>query len=266
MRKLNLIGLSAILAFTTSSAFALHDPQSESVGKGAEQTTVEATPAQTGLKATVGTWAEGSVADVRDGNRLGGIAYLQVDYLLPEAWKVGVLNRVGFNLSDPIQWAKLRLLAEKSGFVDTGDVGNKFTLRVEPRTTNAKFDKMGRIVETIARFDFTFPVEGILSMKLREEPKIQFNTKADQDLAYNGVEVGPVIVAGPLFFNPNLINYQEMNNAGNFDAGFGFNSVIEYGIIDDLAVSLWTEYRTPYTAGANFAATTEWSLELNYTF
>ena len=270
MRKRNVLGGFAITVLMASTALAAHNvPDVASTATGTEQATVAATPAaEEGFKLSLGTWAEGTLATIRDRDTLAGVVWSQLDYALPEEWRVGVLNEVSYGYGSPIdvQWNRLRFLAEKKGFVDTGSVGNKLTLRAEPRTTNAKFDESGRIVEFISRFDFTFPVEGVFSVKLREEPKLQFNTKSNQDLAYNGVEVGPVIAMGSLLFNANLVNFQKMNSVGTLDAGFGVNNYIEYGLTDNLFVDLWAEYKTPYTAAADLVATTEWALELYYTF
>lgn len=276
MRKINtmsILAMTTLIASTT--AWAAHNALDSSAVTGAEQASISATPAaEEGFKTTLGTWAEGTLSTIRDSETVVGTTWLQLDYALPQEWRVGVLGEVAYNYGSPVdvQWTRLRLLAEKNSFVDTASVGNKLTLRAEPRTSHAKFDESGRIVELTSRFDFTFPLEGILSAKLREEPRLQFNTKANAELthrsflAYNGIELGPVVAAGAFLFNPNLVNYQVLSNTGALDAGFGINSYIEYGITDSLFVDLWTEYKTPYTAGADLVATTEWTLELYYTF
>jgi hypothetical protein len=267
MKKMTIIGITL---FTVAIVFALNAKAATQTTGMAAETTVAATPLFANIKPTVGTWVDGMLSTIRDidqdGQNFGGQLYLQLDYPLANDWKVGILNRVSFAYTDPInvQWAKLRLLAEKNGFVDTGSVSNKFTLRVEPRTTATTADK--QIVDVITRYDFVFPIEGALSLKLREEPKFFFNELSNTELFYNGIEIGPVVALGPLFFNVNLVNWQRIGNDGTTRAGFGYTSYIEYAVTDNLYVDLWTDYSADYTKSAKFIDNMYWALDVYYTF
>lgn len=274
MRKLKVLSLLVGAVFTgnvfaqstSTGSHSSHDAKASTALS--DQVTIESKPALENMDISVGTWIEGTLSTIRDGSTLGGTVWAQFAYKLPENWKVGVLNRVGYAYANDVgaRWSKLRLFAEKKGFIDTGDVGNKFTLRVEPRTTSNSFNKNGRIVDTYARFDFTVPVTKPLTMKFREAPGVELNSVSGAGLINNRIEVGPVVAIGSFLFNSNFINWQKISNSGVRSAGYGVDAYLEYGITDNLAVDLWAGYETPYNNATSFVDATEWALEMYYTF